>query len=170
MERTRLSLTHSALTELVQAGTEDSTPAFEAISRAVSHAASGLDLGVRHRHELRRTATQIATYLHLLVPSNSEFEADAATIFWATDQGRVADLLVLTDSTAAVVTAALRRTARALLEEGSDAVRLCKLAAPLRSLLFTDPQAPPVDLYGSRFWFGLRSHSADDVAGLGGGS
>lgn len=142
---------------------------FDEIARAVGAAAEGKDFGTRHRHFLRTAANHISTYLHLFAPTGCEHTIDDEVLVWELPQGRVADVLVFSRPDAAVIERDARTAARRLLADGFVAVRFCKLTAPLRSLALTDRNAPPVELYGSEFWFGHASHSADQIRAVVGG-
>lgn len=95
-------------------------------------------------------------------------------LLWRNDSGTVfADLIVTAGRTAPLWTPrttarprALLRAGRAVHGEAFMGVRVVSLAAPARSMLVTDPAAPPVALVDSELWFGPPPLSAEMLAEL----
>ncbi len=93
-------------------------------------------------------------------------------VIWNSDDSSFADVLVSTGPDGAVFSRDARSRSARLLADGVDRVRLCKLAAPLASLLRTSRFGPPEPLPGSELWFGPAPTDPEAVvaAGMGGAS
>lgn len=137
--------------------------------------AAGVELGSRRRFELRHIANLSQVYLKLFLPPELwvlEDVTDGGDLVWASGDSSFADGLVSTGPDAAVFSRDARSRSARLLADGVDRVRLCKLAAPLASLLRTSRFGPPEVLAGSELWFGPAPADPADVvaAGMGGAS
>lgn len=137
--------------------------------------AAGVELGDRRRFELRRIADLTEVYLRLFLPPEPWVLEDATAgddLVWTSGDSSFADVLVSTGPAAAVFSRDARSRSASLLADGVGQVRLCKLAAPLTSLLRTSRFGPPEPLPGSELWFGPAPTDPADVVdtGIGGAS
>lgn len=142
---------------------------------ALADLAAGVEMGSRRRFELRHTADLSQIYLKLFLPPEPWVLADVTDggdLVWNSDGASFADVLVSTGPDAAVFSRDARSRSARILADGVDQVRLCKLAAPLASLLRTSRFGPPEVLAGSELWFGPAPADPEDVAaaGIGGAS